>query len=177
MDHLICPNCVSGLPYSRTNYTLLTLSDGNKTFVSDAAAFFVQSWMSSAMPQMMNVWENWSNASHDDRIDYLSYLSAALLSEVREDDLEKGYTSSVLLPYLRLKDDPASGYTNPMGTFGEVMLRWLRKNHAPDQLLVEPAVPQPPGDGKIDFVEVTGFSGDYSSMSVTLWEVKLKMVM
>lgn len=172
MEHLIYPGCVSGLPYSRTNYTLLPLPNIRATFVSDAAAFFVQSWMSSVLPQMINVWQNWDDASLEERTDYLSYLSSALLAEVREDDLEKGYTSPILLPGLRLKDDPTRGYANPMGGFAEVMLRWLRQRHAPNQLLVEPAVPQPPGDGKIDFVEITGFSGDYSSMAVTLWEVK-----
>lgn len=172
MDHLVCPSCVSGLSYSRTNYTLLSLPDIRTTFVSDAAAFFVQSWMSSVLPEMLNIWQNWDDASQEERTDYLSYLSSALLADVKEDDIERGYTSPILLPGLRLKDDPANGYTNPMGGFAEVMLRWLRKNHAPNQLLVEPAVSQPPGDGKIDFVEVTGFSGDYASMAVTLWEVK-----
>lgn len=172
MKHLIRPNCISGLPYSRTDYTLLPLPDIRAKFVREAATFFVQSWMSSALPQMIQVWQNWASASLEERTDYLSYLSSAMLAEVRDDDSTNGYTSPILLPGLRLKDDPANGYTNPMGGFAEIMLRWLRENHAPNQLLVEPAVPQPPGDGKIDFVEVTGFSGDYSSMAVTLWEVK-----
>ena len=103
---------------------------------------------------MLNVWKNWDSASEEDRLDYRSYLDVALFSSGK------------------MIDDPQNGYTGPIATFAETMLRWLRQNFAPAQLLVEPAAPQPPGDGKIDLVEVTGFPGDYSSMKVTLWEVK-----
>lgn len=154
MNHLVCPSSVINLPYNRTEYTLLPLPSGTVNFTQDAAAFFVQSWMSSALSQMLHVWQNWSSTSPQDKQEYISYLDVALLSEGK------------------LIDEPTNGYTNPMATFSETMLRWLRQNFAPKQLLVEPAVPQPPGDGKIDLVEVTGLPGDYSSMAVTLWEVK-----
>lgn len=133
---------------------MLPLPGGTATFAQDTAAFFVQSWMSSALPQMLHVWQNWSSASPQDKQEYLSYLDVALLSGGQ------------------LIDEPTSGYTSPMATFAETMLRWLRQSFAPKQLVVEPAVPQPPDDGKIDLVEVTGLPGDYSSMAVTLWEVK-----
>jgi len=100
------------------------------------------------------VLENWNGSSEEDRRDYLSYLDDALFSGGK------------------LVDDPERGYNGPIATFAETMLRWLRKSFAPSQLLVEPAAPQPPSEGKIDLVEVTGFPGNYSSMTVVLWEVK-----
>ncbi len=154
MKHIIYGNAVADLPYNRTEYTILQLTDGADNFVNAASIFFVQSWMSSALPDMFSVWQAWDNSLEEERQYYVSFLDTALFS--------KG----------KLIDDPNIGYTSPIGTFAETMLRWLRQKFAPAQLLVEPAAPQPPSTGYIDFIEVTGFPEDYSSMSVNLWEVK-----
>lgn len=154
MNRFVHSSPIAGLPYIRTEYTLLDLSVGRSDFVQASAAFFVQNWMSSALPRMLDAWKNWDRCSEEDKTDYRSYLDVALFSN--------GH----------VRDDPSDGYTSPMATFAETMLRWLRRNFAPTPLLMEPIAPQPPGDGKIDLVEITGFPKDYASMKVTLWEVK-----
>lgn len=154
MRHLVSTQNISGLPYNRTNYSILKTTTASEDFVNAAASFFVSKWMASALPRMISVLNSWDTSSTEDKLDYQSYLE------------------NVLLSHGKLLDDPQNYATLPVATFTETMLRWLRESFDPSQLLVEPLVPQPPGDGKIDLVEITGFPGDYSSMKVTLWEAK-----
>ncbi|HEU0145138.1 MAG TPA: hypothetical protein VFQ47_10165 [Nitrososphaera sp.] len=157
MNHLLSSTSVSGLPFNKTEYSIVKLARTSDQFAREAATFFVQSWMSSALPQMMTVLNSWATSSEEDKKDYLSYLNVAL------------FTGGKLVDE---PSDPTNKATLPIAAFTETMLRWLRQSFAPPQLLVEPPVPQPPGDGKVDLVEITGFTGDYSSMRVTMWEAK-----
>ena len=160
--------------FSHTNFTLTSALGNTESFVQDIATYFVQTWMESQLPHMMKVWQNWSNASSDEKQEYFLYLRDALLSDIKEDDTVRGYTNPEVLTDFRLKDNPevSEGHTKPLGTFTETMLRWLRASFTPQQLLIEPVVPKPSGSGYIDFIEITGKPNDYSSMSVTLWEIK-----
>lgn len=155
MRRFVSANAISTHPYNRVDYTMLPLTNGSDAFAQAAAIFFVQNWMTSALPRMLTVWQNWQDSSEEEKNDYLSYLNTAFFSK---DGL--------------LIDEPEKGYTGPIAAFTETLLRWLRQSFGSSCLLVEPPTCQPPGDGKIDFVEITGCPGDYASFSVTLWEVK-----
>ena len=153
MRDFTCSTSVKGLPYHRVEYTLLSLPDTREHFVRAAAEFFVQSWMSSALPKMLGVWQCWETALQEDRQDYQRYLDHLFSGGILVDDPRKGV-----------------GRTEAMATFSETMLRWLRKQHSP--LHVEPEVPRSPEYGEIDLIEITGTHGDYASMQLTMWEVK-----
>lgn len=150
-----CCTSIEGLPYHRTEYTLLPLLDTKECFIRAAAEFFIQSWMSAAMPRMRDVWLSWDEASEEDRQDYLSYLDHLFSQGILIDNPAKGI-----------------GQTAPIATFSETMLRWLSSHSASEQLLVEPPEPAPPSEGKIDLIEITGVRGDYASMKLTMWEAK-----
>jgi hypothetical protein len=142
--------------FTRTHYKLTAQCYESSEFAEALAVYFVQNWMNIALPQMLQVWKQWDGATDEEKRDYFAYLESSLLT------------------HGKLLDNPdkGEGHTGPIATFGETILRWLRQHFAPTQLLVEPPVPQPAGDGKIDFIEITGFPGDYASMAVRLWEVK-----
>lgn len=142
---------IEGLPYHRIEHSLLTLPDTRDNFVRATAEFFIQNWMISKLPKMLEVWDCWNTASLDDRQDYLHFLNHLLSGDI-------------------VLDDPKAGKTLPMATFSETMLRWLREYHSP--LVVEPVVPISPEYGDIDLIEITGRRGDYASMKLTMWEVK-----
>ncbi len=80
MHRFVCPNSIPGLPYSRTDYQLIQLPSGATPFDQAAAAFFVQSWMSSALPHMLDIWKNWDSSSDEHKRDFISYLDIALFS-------------------------------------------------------------------------------------------------
>ncbi|MBV9707040.1 MAG: hypothetical protein JO125_06505, partial [Chloroflexi bacterium] len=155
MEKFTCFKPVEGLPYTRTEYTLLSLPDVREHFVQAAAEFFIQSWMSSALPEMRDLWQAWEDASQEDKLDYRLHFDHLFSRGVLIDNPMKG-----------------EGYTGPMATFSETMLRWLRQNCGSTQLLLEPPAPLPPEDGKIDLIEITGILDDYASMKLTMWEVK-----
>src|SRR5579864_6365228 len=143
---------INGLPYYRTEHSLLALPNAREDFVRAAATFFVQKWMSS-LPEMLNVWQHWDTTSPDEKQAYRLNL----------DHLCKNGT---------VIDNPpgVKGETGPMGTFSETMLRWFREHAQP--ILTEPDVPVPSAHGNIDLIEITGKSGDYASMQLTMWEAK-----
>ncbi len=153
MKRFVCPTPVPNPNYTRMDYCFQQSPDRVDTFVQAAAQCFVENWMKSALPAILHVWQSWDTSSEEDRSEYLSYLYHLFT---------KG----------KLIDDPKNGYTNPIGTFAETMLRWLKQSFSPTPLLMEPATPEPAGNGDVDFVEIMGVLGDYSSMSVTMWEVK-----
>src|SRR5438552_19177750 len=91
MQRFTCAASIEGLPYYRTEYTFLPLSDTREQFVRSAAEFFVQSWMSSELPRMIDVWKNWESASPEDRQKYLLSLDHLLSDDgVLIDDPSKG---------------------------------------------------------------------------------------
>ncbi len=142
------------LNYNKTVYSLAN-SCNETLFVHETAKYFVKSWMASVLPKMKKVWEQWDTASDDDRVDYLGYLREALLNSDNE-----------------MLDFPDKGYTGPISTYSETMLRWLREEFGEPQLIVEPPVPRPPGQGNVDLIEITGVLENTSSFKVTMWEVK-----
>jgi len=160
MKTLVQPKTLTGLPYNKTEYTLLSIPGCRNGFIQAAAIFFIQSWMSAALPEMLNVWQHWDNASDADKQYYIQHLYHLFSNGTLIDDPD-GHHSA-----------PHSRHTIPIGTFSETMLRWLRLSFEPAPLLVEPIAPMPTDDGKIDLVEITGLPGNYYSMRVTLWEVK-----
>jgi hypothetical protein len=153
MRNFISSTPVNGFPYCRTEHSLLPLTSTRDDFVRATAEFFVQSWMSASLSTMLNIWQCWSTASSEERRDYLRHFAH-------------------LLKNGKLIDNPAKdeGETDAMATFSETMLRWLRQ-HTPS-LITEPPAPVPPSAGNIDLIEITGNSGDYASMQLTMWEVK-----
>src|SRR5712691_2285560 len=74
MKSFFCETSVTGLPYSRTEYTLLSLDDTRDNFIQAAASFFVQSWMVTSLPEIVDVWLHWDDASADERDYYLAHL-------------------------------------------------------------------------------------------------------
>lgn len=160
MRSFVCETSVDGLPYSRMEYALLPLADTRANFIQAAANFFVQSWMVTSLPGIVDVWLHWDDASADERDHYLAHLDH-LFSDGRLIDNPSGDGSP-----------PNSHHTAPIGTFSETMLRWMRTNYGPTPLLIDPSAPLPTDDGKIDFIEITGRVDDFASLNVTLWEVK-----
>ena len=156
MQDFICSVSRDNLSYNHVEHRLLPLPDLRENFVQASAEFFIQCWMSSVMPQVLDVWQNWEAASEEEKLDYRSRLD------------------HLFSPASVLIDNPAKGvgYTAPMATFAETMLRWLRSCVGATQLLVDPPEPAPPSEGKIDLIEVTGVHGKYDSMKLTMWEVK-----
>jgi hypothetical protein len=160
MKSFVCGTDVTGLAYSRTEYTLLPLDDTRDNFIQAAANYFVQSWMCASLPEIVDVWLHWDYASAEERDHYLSHLEHLFSDGTLIDDPD------------RKNSPPNSNHTAPIGTFSETMLRWMRANFGPTPLLIDPLAPMPTNDGKIDFVEITGLKGDFASFKVTLWEVK-----
>jgi hypothetical protein len=140
--------------FQRTDHVVIDAPGNLNTFIEHAATFFINKWMELEGPDMHQVRADWDCCTDDLKERYKAYLERGLLAE--------GV----------LNDTPDQGHTGPIATFAETMLRWFRESFEPAQLLIEPPVPKPPGEGLIDFIEITGFPGDYSSMRVTLWEIK-----
>lgn len=140
--------------FIRTDHFLIDTPDNLNAFIEHTAIFFIDQWMKLEAKQMHQVRTNWHSCANELKEKYKAYLERSLLSD--------GI----------LQDSPDQGVTGPVATFAETMLRWLRESFEPEQLLVEPPVPRSPDEGLIDYIEITGLSGKYSSMRVTLWEVK-----
>jgi len=51
-------------------------------------------------------------------------------------------------------DDPPNGKTAAMGTLGETLFRWLRRNQRHRRVLVDPPLPRTTSSGDIDLIEV-----------------------
>lgn len=154
MDSFLSAKIVNSLPYNRVDYEIIQVPNGIENFIRAAAVFFVSNWMKSKLDDALKIFNAWDNATDEEKTEYRNYFDVALFTDGN------------------LIDDPEKGFTYPMATFSETMLRWLRESYEPSQLMVEPSVPQPPGDGKIDLVEITGNCDDFSSLRVVLWEVK-----
>lgn len=157
MKRFISPAMISCSPYSKTEYMFESLEDCRKMFVQEATKFFIQSWLDE---EVQDIWLNWDITPEEEKEFYYAHWEHLRSNGTLIDDpaMNTSY--------------PGSRHTAPIGAFSETMLRWLQASFGPTQLLVEPRKSKATEDGKIDFIEITGLQNNYSSLKVTLWEVK-----
>jgi hypothetical protein len=111
-------------------------------------------WLRRAAPAVQRCFRDWHSAAENHQLLYRRILRSAFF------------------PRGSPADDPTKGSSAAIGTLGETLFRWLRRNQRLRRVMVEPPFPRPSRAGDVDLVEIHEEPGTSNRFYAIAWEVK-----